>query len=149
MVISKHTTQTKIPRQKRTIKPWITPGLLKCTRHRDKLHTQSKRAPDNLILKLTYKRYRNFCNDLLRKLKISYERSELEKASNKPKLLWKTIKEITNTTKICASPVELLKIRNNPKSSVDEVCSFFSNVGKKLADRIISQNHTLSPRSNH
>ena len=53
-------------------------------KNRDKMHIKAKKAPDNLILKTTYSRYRNFCNGLLRKLKMAYETSELEKAKKQP-----------------------------------------------------------------
>lgn len=137
-IISNNSVQIKIPRRKRTIKPWITPGLLKCMKNRDKLHNKSKKSPDNLTLKLTYTRYRNFCNSLLRKLKISYERSELERTKNNPKELWKTIKNITNTTKTRTIPEELLNLCDNPYSSVNKICHFFANVGKNLAANIQS-----------
>lgn len=136
--ITKHTRDINVPRKQRTLKPWITPGLLKCIKHRDKLHVISKKSPDNLILQLSYSRYRNFCNTLLRKLKRSYEMSELEKSKNNPKALWKTIKEITNTGKICSSPDELLKTCDSPTSSLNNVCSFFSNIGKNMAAKILN-----------
>lgn len=140
----KHSKQVIIPRQKRIIKPWITPGLLKCIKNRDKMHLKSKKAPDNLILRTTYLRYRNFCSDLLRKLKRSYESSELEKAKKNPKALWKTIKQITNTAKIKHSPVELLSIKNNARSSINEVGLFFSNVGKNLAREILTKRQCMT-----
>lgn len=143
--ITKHTKYINVPRKQRTLKPWITPGLLKCIKHRDKLHVKSKKSPDNLILHVTYTRYRNFCNTLLRKLKRTYEKSELEKSRNNPKALWKTIKEITNTSKICSSPVELLKICDSPASSLNYVCSFFSNVGKNMAAKIINDPNKAPP----
>lgn len=140
--IAKHSVETKTPRKQKIIKPWMTPGLLKCIKNRDKLHVKSRKAPDNLILKLTYTRYRNFCNGLLRKLRIAYEKNELEKAKNNPRALWKTIKEITNSHKLKSSPIELLKMKDNPKSSLNSVCNYFSNVGKNLADKISSQTNT-------
>uniref|UniRef100_A0A2A4JXL1 Reverse transcriptase domain-containing protein n=1 Tax=Heliothis virescens TaxID=7102 RepID=A0A2A4JXL1_HELVI len=143
-IISKNTVLVKIPKRKRTIKPWITPGLLKCMKNRDKLHNKSKKAPDNLILKLTYTRYRNFCNSLLRKLKKSYEQSELERTRNNPKELWKTIKNITNTSKTRTIPEELLSLCDNPLSSINKVCRFFANVGENLASKI--ESNTQPPR---
>lgn len=134
----KHTKEIIVTRKHRTLKPWITPGLLKCIKHRDKLHIKSKKSPDNLILQVTYRRYRNFCNMLLRKLKRAFEKSELEKSKNNPKALWRTIKDITKTSKICSSPVELLKTSDTPATSLNNVCSFFSNIGKNMATKILS-----------
>ena len=77
-----------VARRKIILKPWITPGLLKCMKNRDKLHLKTKKSPNNSILKLTYTRYRNFCNGLLGKLKGEYERKEIDKAGNNSKKLW-------------------------------------------------------------
>lgn len=63
----KHTTAKRISRSKFTLKPWITPGLMKCMRHRDQLHLKARNNPNDTILQITYKRYKNFCNDLLKK----------------------------------------------------------------------------------
>lgn len=136
--ITKHSNECNVPRKHRILKPWITPGLLRCIKHRDKLHVQSKKSPENLILQVTYSRYRNFCNMLLRKLKRVHEKNEIEKSKNNPKALWKTIKEITNTAKTSSSPVELLKICDSPADSLNNVCSYFSNIGKNLAAKILN-----------
>lgn len=73
--IDKNTKILKLPRRKRVIKPWITPGLLKCIKNRDKLHKKAKINPSNNVLKITYSRYRNYCNKILKKLKLVYEKS--------------------------------------------------------------------------
>lgn len=137
-VITRHTKIIKPARKFRNKKPWITAGLIKCIRHRDKLHIRSKRHPDNLILKTTYTRYRNFCNKLLKKLKRTYEKNKLMENKHNIKGTWKTIKEICNIQSNKTSSNELLKLSNNVTNSVNMVNSFFLNVGKDLADDIIS-----------
>jgi hypothetical protein len=87
-------------------------------------------------LRVTYKRYRNFCSDILKKQKRDYERQQIQITKNNNKLLWKTIKEITYTKK----PKEdssMLLLKNDPIKSINDVNSFFVNVGKKLAENII------------
>lgn len=37
-----------------------------------------KKNPDNEVIKTTYKRYWNFCNNLLKKLKKEYEKDQIE-----------------------------------------------------------------------
>lgn len=148
-VIINNTSKIIIPRRQRILKPWITPGLLKCIQNRDQMHMRSKKSPNNSTLKITYTRYRNFCNDLLRNLKLTYEKCELQKAQSNPKELWKTIQDITNTRKVRTSPDKLLKISDNPQSSVNQVCSYFSNIGKKLADDIIKINRQPTTPSNN
>lgn len=118
------------------IKPWITPGLIRCMRHRDKLHLKAKSNPDNLTLQSSYKRYRNFCNNLLKKVKITYEKTELERAGSNSKQIWKSIKKVTYTTKQRESCSNLLRLCPSPLSSANHANEFFVNIGKNLAENI-------------
>lgn len=68
-VISDNTKTILVPRRQRPIKPWITKGLLRCMRHRDNLYKKLNKDPSNVILVVSYRRYRNFCINLLRKAK--------------------------------------------------------------------------------
>lgn len=88
--INHSTNTTTIPNSKRIIKPWITPGLLRCINNRNKLQLKSRSEPHNEILKITYRRYRNYCYNLIKKLKRKYERDLLAKSVTNTKLLWKT-----------------------------------------------------------
>lgn len=68
-----------IAKRKRLIKPWLTPGLLRCMKHRDKLHSRAESKPDDADLSMTFKRYRNFCNKVLKKTRRTYERKLIKK----------------------------------------------------------------------
>lgn len=132
-IVAKCTVLVNIPRKRRILKPWITPGLLRCIRNRDRMHIKQKNSPLNATLKLTYTRYRNFCNNLLKKLKREFERNELQKARKNIKATWDCIKKITNTSRLPSSPNELLHTAADPKKSLNLVNGFFANVGKALA----------------
>ncbi|CAB3228446.1 unnamed protein product [Arctia plantaginis] len=106
------------------------------------MHAKTKKTPENLVLKTTYIRYRNYCNTLLRKLKIAYETNELLKAKKNPKELWKVIKDITHTRKTRDNPSELLNLCENPQSSVNKISSYFSHIGETLASKITATNHS-------
>lgn len=95
-----------------------------------------RKNSDNDILKISYLRYRNFCNALLRKLKRVYERSQFHKAKNNCKATWEVIKTISNTNKTRESLTELLKLSVDEKASINEVYRYFVNVGKTLASKI-------------
>lgn len=56
-LILNNSIKIKVPRNKITLKPWITVRLLTCIRTRDKMHKKIKKEPNNDILKITYKRY--------------------------------------------------------------------------------------------
>ena len=135
-LIYKHTLKIKISRNKITIKPWITVGLLKCIRNRDRMHAKLKKDPNNVILTTTYKRYRNFCNNILKKCKRQYEKDQLNASRNNNKNLWYTIKSITNLNNSKQNSEELLYLKSTKEDSVDEVNNFFATIGAKLASKI-------------
>lgn len=145
-IITKNSTSRKVPRNKVTLKPWITPGLLRCIRTRDKMHYKLKQNPDNNILKISYTRYRNFCNDILKKCKRQYDSNLLKSAGNNNKKIWTAIKTITNLQKPNNQPLELLNIKTSPVDSLNEVNNYFSNIGSELAKKIPSG---LSPLPNN
>lgn len=80
LAITESTKVISLPRRRTPRKAWITPGLLKCMRHRDNLYKRAKKDPSNEILQVSYKRYRNFCINILRKAKLDYEKLEFTKA---------------------------------------------------------------------
>ena len=130
----------KIPNRKTIIKPWITPGLQRCITHRNTLHKKVKQFPENDTYKTSYRRYRNFCNNLLKKLKTDYEKSEIDKCKN-PKQSWQLIRKITNTSVKKNAAEDLLQMHSgNSQCSVNLVNDYFANVGKKLSDTL--NNHS-------
>lgn len=142
-IIRKHTVKVKISRKNLNIKPWITPGLIRCMRNRDKLHMKAKSCPNNPILQLTYKRYRNFCNSLLKNIKIKYDKNLLEGAGHNTKKIWKIIKNVTYTAKQRESSSSLLKSHASPEVAANSCNEFFTNIGKTLAEQI--QNQLFAP----
>ena len=148
--ILKNTQITRINSKLYNIKPWITPGLVRCIRHRDKLHKTAKKYPNNHIHQIIYKRYRNFCNDILKKVKINYDKNELHKAGKNCKLLWKHIKKVTFTSKQRESSSSLLLSHCSPITSANYVNNFFVNVGKNLANKLSkNETQTTIPRQSH
>lgn len=146
-VIHKNTSIIRLSSKHKITKPWITQGLLRCIRHRDKLHLKAKKEPDNEIISVTYKRYRNYCNKLLKKLKLEYNKAELEKAGKNSKLVWKFIKNCTFTTKNNEPAMDLLQSQLYPNLVLNNINTFFANVGKTLAGKIAPQ-QTLSSYKN-
>ncbi|KAL4708604.1 hypothetical protein ACJJTC_014212 [Scirpophaga incertulas] len=138
-IIAKHSTAAILSRSKFCMKPWITPGLLRCMRHRDKLHIKARKSPQNDCLQITYRRYRNFCNKLLHKLKTQYERKEICESQNDPKRLWKTLRDICNITNKEKKPNNLLNVTGstNANRSLDICNNYFSNIGQKLASDVL------------
>lgn len=150
-IISKHTRLVKISSKKRLLKPWISPGLLRCIRNRDKLYKKYKKNPGNLTHKLIYTRYRTFCNNLLKKVKREYHQTEFQKVRGNPKKAWSMINKIANINKKPSSANNLLKIHDDPSLSVDSVNTYFASIGEILASKIPSpiklntSNYTSNP----
>ena len=129
-IVASNTKIIVIPSRKRIKKPWITPGLLRCIRHRDKLCLNYKKNEYNATLKIIYTRYRNYCNNLLKKVKCEFERAQFQIHPNSPKATWNLIKEITYMNKKNTSSDDLLYIESDPSAPVDKVNNFFVNIGK-------------------
>lgn len=144
--LTENTKEIRIRKKDRVIKPWITPGILRCIRHRNKLQQRLRCNPNDEILKITYRRYRNFCNNLIKKLKQDYERQLLQNSTGSPKDLWKNIGTIANFKQSRSDNTKLLNIKSSPKDSVDHVNRFFGEIGKNLADAI---NKNSVPQYSH
>lgn len=134
-IIDKNCKHIRLSRRKTPLKPWLTPGLLRCLRHRDKLHAKVKKYPDNEILNKTYKRYRNHCNKILRQLKNQHIKLELKNANNIKKT-WDIINSVTHLKNKKTVPHNLLNISNTPIESVNKVNEHFVTTGQMLADQI-------------
>ncbi|KAL4716108.1 hypothetical protein ACJJTC_013885 [Scirpophaga incertulas] len=135
--IELNSRKVRISRSKYIIRPWMTPGLLRCSRHKDKLHAKSKQNPKNEVLNISYRRYRNFYTDIVRKVRLAYERELLQRNSKNTKLLWKSTKDICYTKTSHPVSEKLLTITNDPKVSLNKCNEFFSSVGLNLANDIL------------
>jgi hypothetical protein len=144
-IVETNTKSVQKSRRRKTLKPWITQGLLRCIRNRDRLQLKTKRYPDDQILLLTYKRYRNFCCKILKKVKQDYEREQLRMASGNSKRLWNTIKTIVDLHRPKTPARELLNIAQDPCGSINLVNQFFVDIGAKLA----SESQRNLPKSYH
>lgn len=136
--ITSNTTKKAIPRRMRNKKPWITPGLIKCIQKRDQMHRDCKLDETNENLKITYTNYKNYCNDLLKRLKKNYEKNELQRYDKDTKMTWRTIKKIANLDNQKPGSSNLLNISHSPESSVNLVNDYFANVGRNLASKIVN-----------
>lgn len=138
-LITKHCTSYYTSRSKQILKPWITPGLKRCMLHRDKLHLDLRKFPNDPTREFVYKRYRNFCNNLLHKLKCQYQSQELQKNKSNPKNLWKSLKNICSIYSNPSKNSDLLSVSSNANSSLNFCNEYFANVGNKFAQTILNK----------
>ena len=139
----------KISNRKLARKPWITAGLLKSIRTKDKLYKKylTKPTDDN---KLKYTKYRNLLNNLLRSAKKSHITTELEINKFNMKETWKTLNNLLGRNKKCRLPDFFKGADGNkitdPKEIANNFNDFFTNIGNKLADKITPpDNNYVSP----
>ena len=141
-ILSNHTNTVKQPRRQIIVKPWITPGLCRCMRNRDQLHQKLREDPENTTLTLTYKRYRNTCNNLLKNLKNKYFKLELDKSSNNIKKQWGLVKKMANLNSDPKMPTDLFSTYSTHQDALNNINSYFVNVGRNLANTILSRTLT-------
>lgn len=139
LYISKNTKTTRVPKNKRPLKPWITFGVVRSIRKRDKLYKEMKRDPENISIRKKYIDYRNVCNKIIKTLKRQYYQSRLDMHSRNIKEIWKTIKEACNFNQNKISAFDLLSNQPNPIDSLNQVNNFFISVGQKLSDVILTK----------
>lgn len=125
--------------RKRPLKPWITAGVVRSIRKRDKLHIKFKLSPNNSQLKTTYLKYRNACNKLIKSLKIQYYAMKLESNKGNIKNTWQVIKELCNLNNNKTSAESLLKTNPTPAASLNLVNDYFTSIGQQLANNILSK----------
>lgn len=112
------------------------------------MHLKLKKDPTNSTLEITYKRYRNFCNNILHRLKAAYKKREFDQTKNDHKATWKLIKNITYTINNKSPCKEVLNLSDDPKKTVNFVNQYFVNTGAKLAKNITRYPTSLPTRSN-
>lgn len=137
-VTNRNTSRISVSRSKFVLKPWMTPGLIRCSKHRDYLHAKVRNNPNDKILSLIYTRYKNYHNQLIRKLRRQHESMVLEQNKDNPKKLWDSIRTLTHTKRQNHTAIELTKTKKSTIESLNHCNEFFTNVGKCLADKILT-----------
>ena len=92
---------------KNTTKPWLTRGILKSIKTKNKLYLQAKR---NAIYKSKYVQYRNKLTTILRKAKQHYYINTLNDVKNNSKKLWTHLNFIIKPNSINNCPVDCEKL---------------------------------------
>lgn len=127
-------------------KQWISPGLLKCIRKRDILHTKARKNKNDLQIQQRYKNYRNYCNNLVQNLKNEYERNLLTEAQGDTKKTWDAVKKVCDLKASKSHSEDILKMHENPSESLNIVNNFFTTVGDTLATKILSNTNTTETK---
>ena len=122
---------------------WITQGLMKSIKFRDKLYKLSKNVSSQHELFLVHKNnlrvYNKILKNLIRDAKLKYYDNEFNKYKNDIKKTWNTIYSvIKNTDSSEKFPSFVHKndqIISKQEDIVEEMNSYFINIGHKIAPR--------------
>ena len=97
------TKKVKFDKHKHPLNPWITSGLIRSIRYRDRLYVKFKKTDKNHRLYSTYDNDLKKYNKLLRKMintaKNNYFKSKFEECKNDIKNTWKCINSIISNKK--------------------------------------------------
>jgi hypothetical protein len=120
-------------------KPWMTTGLLKSIKRKNKLYQKCLRNPCS-VNATQYKNYKNKLNHSIRIAKRLYYERKLEHVKSNTKNTWKILNEVINKKKPTRKLPHEFKVNNqfisNPKAIADRFCDYFTNIGPNLAKTI-------------
>ena len=125
---------------KNLLSPWITKGLLKSSKRKQKLYDKFLKHKTE-INETNYKNYKNLFESIKFKSKKNYYAQLILKYQNNIKKTWQAIKEITGKTALKNDNLPRTIILNNQKiHDKKEIAHafnhFFTNAGPNLASKI-------------
>ena len=138
--INEHAPLKKLSRaqQRSKMKPWITHGIFKLIKHKQKLYSTHFIKGDE-IQKEFYKKYLNVLTKLKFAAKKVFFHNEFESSINNVYKTWNIIKSLISTRKVDSPTRSKLKLKNtvtNQSTIMEEFSKYFSEIGKSLADKI-------------
>lgn len=152
--ITESCTETRRYTNKLTpLKPWMTQGLLKSIRTRDRLAIQCKQQQNNERLIVYYKKVRKVLSKAIRAAKNLHLKSQIDEHKNNKQKMWKILHEYVNKKK---KITQIKKITHQNQIYNCETNTFiasnimnthFNNIGKTLSEKI-EQNNVHTQQSN-
>ena len=129
---------TKSVSPKSLSKPWINNSIQQHIKRRDNLF---KLKCQGVITKDSYNRFRNFVTNLIRTAKAQYFNAKFKQFENDISQTWKTINDIlrpggSNKTSSVKKLIINDTIYDNETDIAQQFNSFFTNIGKNIADEI-------------
>ena len=141
-MVIRHTPLKKLSRKevKTRSKPWLTKGLLKSIKTKNRLFCQCyKQQKMHLVSK--YKKYLHKLTRLKQIAKKNYYQNELNKNKNNLSLQWKLINEIISHKKYQRQIISVISDMHNKKITDKQAISnllnnYFTNVGPSMDAKI-------------
>ena len=132
---------------------WITNGIIRSIKFKDKLYKLSKTTSMNNPLYLVYKQnlrvYKNILKKLIKDAKYKYYENQFQINTHDVKKTWKVINSVIKDSQKNVNFPSFLKNRNvivsDQISIIEEMNLYFTNIGRKLAPE---SNQTFDSFSN-
>ena len=125
------------------LNPWMTAGLLRSRRQKDKLGAKKLRSP-TVINVNRFKTFNLVYNKLIRIAKRNYFDSKFKEFVRDIKKTWDTVREAIGTKKSNVKLPEYFNLGNckirDSKDIANGFNDFFSSIGSELAEQIITTN---------
>ena len=139
-MIKKSMVKIRIYKKNKPRKSWITAGIIKSCRTKEKLYNNWKKDVTNCELKLKYTNYRKVLDKLIKSAKFNYERNEVNNRCCNSRKMWQYINEKIGKNVKNNDEVDYLIKEGRKVSDTQEVANefvdFFSNIGTNLASKI-------------
>ena len=133
--------------KKDLLSPWITKGIKKSSRTKQRLYEKYLRSKKSTDFEM-YKNFKKLFESIRKKSKLGYYNKQIQKNIHDSRKTWQTIKEIIGKTRIQKNtfPTEIT-LNNETFNSKDDIAnlfnSFFVNVGPKLSEKIRDSNQNF------
>ena len=141
-MINKHAPEREIKIRNKDIiiNPWITHGLLKCSRKLDSLFRLQKNKPDGHHSTVKYKNYKLLYNKIKIQSKMKYYSELIEDVKLDIRKTWKVLNRLTGKNKdksvIPSHFVHGNIHTSDPYVITTDFCNYFSKVGENFAAAI-------------
>ena len=122
--------------------PWLTEGLKKSIKNKNKLYRISLKHPTCYNI-TKYKDYKNKLSSILKKKEKMYYQSEIVANKTNIRKVWEIIKQVINRKKGLKIHDKFMHNNNlitDPKSIADGFNNYFVNIGPTLASKIPENN---------
>ena len=152
-VVDEFTPMRKASRKENKLRrrPWLTRGLLKSIRIKNKMYNSLREKPDT-SQSHKYKIYRNLLNRLIEQA-VDYYHNVLKDNKNNFKKVWNIVNELVYNKKQKNSvPTKLVTDTGctitDSQAIAEEFNEFFVSVGKRMAAKISAHNKPPDSQSN-
>ena len=139
--------KVKISAKCRYIELWITRGLEKSSRKKQELHKATLKANSTASDRVKYVTYHNNFNKIKRAMHTNYYITKAFEFKNNVKKLWQLINSVINKTKHRGSIIPYISVNGlktyNPSRIANAFGTFYSNLGKDLASKILRSTNTI------